>query len=75
MIGIGDREFAPPEISAFVLRELKQRAEEHFRESFFVAQEVRDPNSFTVFAGAIAGAYGAASSITRANRVAGPPRG
>jgi Fe-S protein assembly chaperone HscA len=31
-IGIGDREFAPPEISAFVLRELKQRAEEHFRE-------------------------------------------
>jgi Fe-S protein assembly chaperone HscA len=31
-IGVGDREFAPPEISAFVLRELKQRAEEHFRE-------------------------------------------
>jgi Fe-S protein assembly chaperone HscA len=31
-IGIGDREFTPPEISAFVLRELKQRAEEHFRE-------------------------------------------
>jgi Fe-S protein assembly chaperone HscA len=26
------REFTPPEISAFVLRELKQRAEEHFRE-------------------------------------------
>jgi Fe-S protein assembly chaperone HscA len=31
-IGIGNREFTPPEISAFVLRELKQRAEEHFRE-------------------------------------------
>jgi Fe-S protein assembly chaperone HscA len=31
-IGIGGREFTPPEISAFVLRELKQRAEEHFRE-------------------------------------------
>jgi len=31
-IGVGDREFTPPEISAFVLRELKQRAEEHFRE-------------------------------------------
>jgi molecular chaperone DnaK len=31
-IGVGDKEFTPPEISAFVLRELKQRAEEHFRE-------------------------------------------
>jgi Fe-S protein assembly chaperone HscA len=31
-IGVGGREFTPPEISAFVLRELKQRAEEHFRE-------------------------------------------
>jgi molecular chaperone DnaK (HSP70) len=31
-IGLGDKEFAPPEISAFVLRELKRRAEEHFRE-------------------------------------------
>jgi len=31
-IGVGDQEFAPPEISAFVLRELKRRAEEHFRE-------------------------------------------
>jgi molecular chaperone DnaK len=30
-IGIGDREFTPPEISAFVLRELKYRAEEFFR--------------------------------------------
>ena len=30
-IGVGDREFTPPEISAFVLRELKHRAEEHFR--------------------------------------------
>jgi molecular chaperone DnaK len=32
-IGIGDREFTPPEISAFVLRELKHRAE-----AFFAAQ-------------------------------------
>ena len=31
-IGVGDKEFAPPEISAFILRELKRRAEEHFRE-------------------------------------------
>ena len=31
-IGLGGREFAPPEISSFVLRELKQRAEEHFRD-------------------------------------------
>jgi len=32
-IGLGDREFTPPEISAFILRELKQRAEDHFRET------------------------------------------
>jgi Fe-S protein assembly chaperone HscA len=31
-IGLGDRQFTPPEISAFILRELKQRAEEHFRD-------------------------------------------
>ena len=31
-IGLADREFTPPEISAFVLRELKQRAEDHFRD-------------------------------------------
>src|SRR4051812_36052929 len=30
-IGVAGREFTPPEISAFVLRELKHRAEEHFR--------------------------------------------
>ena len=30
-IGVADREFTPPEISAFVLRELRHRAEEHFR--------------------------------------------
>jgi Fe-S protein assembly chaperone HscA len=29
-IGLGGREFTPPEISAFILRELKRRAEEHF---------------------------------------------
>jgi len=37
-IGLGDREFTPPEISAFVLRELKRRAEE-----FFAAQGDFDP--------------------------------
>src|SRR6476620_2840566 len=31
-IGIADREFTPPEISAFILRELKHRAEEYFRQ-------------------------------------------
>ena len=31
-IGVGERELTPPEISAFVLKELKRRAEEHFRE-------------------------------------------
>jgi molecular chaperone DnaK len=31
-IGVGDKEFTPPEISAFVLRELKSRAEAHFAE-------------------------------------------
>ena len=31
-IGIAGRQFTPPEISAFVLRELKRRAEDHFRE-------------------------------------------
>jgi len=30
-IGLDEREFTPPEISAFVLRELKQRAEDFFR--------------------------------------------
>src|SRR4029079_7082381 len=29
-IGLGDREFTPPEISAFILRELKHRAEAFF---------------------------------------------
>ena len=31
-IGVAGREFTPPEISAFILRELKHRAEEHFRQ-------------------------------------------
>jgi Fe-S protein assembly chaperone HscA len=31
-LGLGDRLFTPPEISAFILRELKRRAEAHFQE-------------------------------------------
>jgi molecular chaperone DnaK len=31
-VGLGDRQFTPPEISAFILRELKRRAEDHFQE-------------------------------------------
>ena len=31
-LGLGERQFTPPEISAFILRELKRRAEEHFQE-------------------------------------------
>ena len=31
-IGVGGRELTPPEISSFVLKELKRRAEDHFRE-------------------------------------------
>ena len=31
-IGVGDKEFTPPEVSAFVLRELKHRAEAFFAE-------------------------------------------
>jgi Fe-S protein assembly chaperone HscA len=38
-IGLGDREFSPPEISAFILRELKHRAE-----AFFAAQGEVDPD-------------------------------
>jgi len=37
-IGLGEQEFTPPEISAFILRELKRRAEE-----FFAAQGDVDP--------------------------------
>src|SRR5581483_3274544 len=32
-IGVAGREFTPPEISAFVLRELKHRAEQHFQKA------------------------------------------
>jgi len=39
-IGLGDREFTPPEISAFVLRELKQRAEAWFAAQGEVDTEV-----------------------------------
>ncbi len=31
-LGLGDREFTPPEISAFILRELKRRAEQFFQD-------------------------------------------
>src|SRR5438045_1013379 len=37
-IGLGDREFTPPEISAFILRDLKHRAE-----AFFSAEGEVDP--------------------------------
>jgi molecular chaperone DnaK len=37
-IGLGDQEFTPPEISAFILRELKRRAED-----FFAARGEIDP--------------------------------
>ena len=39
-IGIGGRDFTPPEISAFILRELKRRAEAHFAEQGAVDFEV-----------------------------------
>jgi molecular chaperone DnaK len=38
-IGLGERQFTPPEISAFILRELKHRAEE-----FFAAEGEFDPD-------------------------------
>src|SRR5438128_10173352 len=39
-IGLGAREFTAPEISAFILRELKHRAEAHFAEQGEVDNEV-----------------------------------
>jgi Fe-S protein assembly chaperone HscA len=39
-IGLGNREFTPPEISAFILRDLKRRAEEHFAAQGVVDFEV-----------------------------------
>jgi Fe-S protein assembly chaperone HscA len=39
-IGLGEREYTPPEISAFVLRELKRRAEEHFAAAGDIDPEV-----------------------------------
>src|SRR5712691_1000059 len=39
-IGLGDREFTPPEISAFILRELKRRAEAFFAEQGEIDPEV-----------------------------------
>jgi Fe-S protein assembly chaperone HscA len=39
-IGLGDKEFTPPEISAFILRELKHRAEAFFAEQGEIDNEV-----------------------------------
>jgi len=39
-IGLGEREFTPPEISAFILRELKRRAEDHFAAAGDIDPEV-----------------------------------
>ena len=39
-IGLGEREFTPPEISAFILRDLKRRAEAFFAEQGDVDNEV-----------------------------------
>jgi len=39
-IGLGDRKFTPPEISAFILRDLKHRAEEFFGSQGEVDNEV-----------------------------------
>ena len=39
-IGLGDREFTPPEISAFILRELKHRAEAFFAEQGEIEPDV-----------------------------------
>ena len=39
-IGLGDREYTAPEISAFILRELKHRAEAHFAEQGAIDPEV-----------------------------------
>jgi Fe-S protein assembly chaperone HscA len=39
-IGLGEREFTPPEISAFILRDLKHRAEEFFAAQGEVDSEV-----------------------------------
>ena len=39
-IGLGEREFTPPEISAFILRELKHRAETFFAEQGDVDSEI-----------------------------------
>ena len=39
-IGLGEREFTPPEISAFILRDLKHRAEAFFAEQGDVDNEV-----------------------------------
>src|SRR6185436_643367 len=39
-IGLGEREYTPPEVSAFILRELKHRAETFFAEQGEVDSEV-----------------------------------
>src|SRR5438477_10971203 len=39
-IGLGEREFTPPEISAFILRDLKRRAEEFFAGKDEIGNEI-----------------------------------
>jgi len=39
-IGLGDREFTPPEVSALILRELKHRAEQHFADMGEIDPEI-----------------------------------
>src|SRR5258705_4593964 len=43
-IGLGEREFTPPEISAFILRDLKHRAEAFFAEQGEIENEAEHAN-------------------------------
>lgn len=66
-IGLGDREFTPPEISAFILRDLKRRAE-----AFFEAQGENDATVDRVVITAPAYFNDAQRTATRdAGRIAG----
>jgi len=66
-LGLGDREFTPPEISALILRELKHRAEE-----FFAAEGDIDPEVDRVVIAVPAYFNDAQRTATRdAGRIAG----